>query len=184
MTNANRDPIKIELLKNALTAIADEMAVTMVRTARSLPIKEALDFSTGLLNADGALIAQGLCLPLHMGSFPPTMSSILADYKDDIRPGDVFATNDPYLGGGTHLPDIYIFVPIFMSDTLIGFAATIGHHTDIGGRVAGGNACDNTEIYQEGVRIPPLKIAKEGQLDEIFLKLMRANVRVPQKVLG
>jgi len=101
VTNANRDPIKIELLKNALTAIADEMAVTMVRTARSLPIKEALDFSTGLLNADGALIAQGLCLPLHMGSFPPTMTSILADYKDDIRPGDVFATNDPYLGGGT-----------------------------------------------------------------------------------
>ena len=184
MTNANRDPIKIELLKNALTAIADEMAVTMVRTARSLPIKEALDFSTGLLNADGALIAQGLCLPLHMGSFPPTMSRILTDYKDDIHPGDIFATNDPYLGGGTHLPDIYIFVPIFMSDTLIGFAATIGHHTDIGGRVAGGNACDSTEIYQEGVRIPPLKIGTEGRLDDIFLKLMRANVRVPQKVLG
>lgn len=184
MTSPNRDPIKIELLKNALTAIADEMAVTMVRTARSLPIKEALDFSTGLLNADGALIAQGLCLPLHMGSFPPTMSSILADYKNDMRPGDIFATNDPYLGGGTHLPDIYIFIPIFVDDTLIGFAATIGHHTDIGGRVAGGNACDNTEIYQEGVRIPPLKIGRNGELDEIFLKLMRANVRVPQKVLG
>ena len=184
MTSPNRDPIKIELLKNALTAIADEMAVTMVRTARSLPIKEALDFSTGLLNADGALIAQGLCLPLHMGSFPPTMSSILADYKNDMRPGDIFATNDPYLGGGTHLPDIYIFIPIFVDDTLIGFAATIGHHTDIGGRVAGGNACDNTEIYQEGVRIPPLKIGSNGELDEIFLKLMRANVRVPQKVLG
>ena len=184
MTSYSRDPIRIELLKNALTAIADEMAVTVVRTARSLPIKEALDFSTGLLNADGALIAQGLCLPLHMGSFPPTMTSILNEYKDDIHPGDIFATNDPYLGGGTHLPDIYIFLPIFFQATLIGFAATIGHHTDIGGRVAGGNACDNTEIYQEGVRIPPVKIAQQGQLDELFLKLMRANVRVPQKVLG
>ena len=184
MTSYSRDPIKIELLKNALTAIADEMAVTMVRTARSLPIKESLDFSTGLLNADGALIAQGLCLPLHMGSFPPTMACILDEYKSDIQPGDVFATNDPYLGGGTHLPDIYIFSPIFFQATLIGFAATIGHHTDIGGRVAGGNACDNTEIYQEGVRIPPVKIAHQGELDDLFVKMMRANVRMPQKVLG
>ena len=184
MASTNRDPIKIELLKNALTAIADEMAVTMVRTARSLPIKESLDFSTGLLNADGALIAQGLCLPLHMGSFPPTMASILDQYEGNIHPGDVFATNDPYLGGGTHLPDIYVYAPIFTDNALIGFAAAIGHHTDIGGRVAGGNACDNTEIYQEGVRIPPLKIARGGELDDNFLKLMRANVRVPQKVLG
>ena len=84
MASTNRDPIKIELLKNALTAIADEMAVTMVRTARSLPIKESLDFSTGLLTADGALIAQGLCLPLHMGSFPPTMASILDQYEGNI----------------------------------------------------------------------------------------------------
>ena len=137
MASTNRDPIKIELLKNALTAIADEMAVTMVRTARSLPIKESLDFSTGLLNADGALIAQGLCLPLHMGSFPPTMASILDQYEGNIHPGDVFATNDPYLGGGTHLPDIYVYAPIFIDNALIGFAAAIGHHTDIGGRVAG-----------------------------------------------
>ena len=93
MSRARRDPVRIELLKNALTAIADEMAVTVVRTARSFVIKEALDFSTGLMDARGALIAQGLCLPLHMGSFPPTMRSILRDYGDDIRPGDVFATS-------------------------------------------------------------------------------------------
>ena len=114
MPRYQRDPVKIELLKNALTAIADEMAITVVRTARSFVIKESLDFSTGLMDADGALIAQGLCLPLHMGSFPPTMKSILRDYGQELRPGDVYATNDPYLGGGTHLPDIYVFKPIFL----------------------------------------------------------------------
>ncbi len=184
MSRGKRDAIKIELLKNALTAIADEMAVTVVRTARSFVIKEALDFSTGLMDAKGALIAQGLCLPLHMGSFPPTMKSILRDYGNDVRPGDVFATNDPYLGGGTHLPDVYVFKPVFLGEELLGYAAAIGHQTDIGGRVPGGNACDNTEIYQEGVRIPPLRIFSNDKPDEVFFKLMRANVRVSEKVLG
>ena len=184
MPRYQRDPVKIELLKNALTAIADEMAITVVRTARSFVIKESLDFSTGLMDADGALIAQGLCLPLHMGSFPPTMKSILRDYGQELRPGDVYATNDPYLGGGTHLPDIYVFKPIFLDGQLLGFSAAIGHQTDIGGRVAGGNACDNVEIYQEGVRIPPVRIFTNDEPDDVFFKMMRANVRVPEKVLG
>ena len=184
MSEFQRDPIKIELLKNALTAIADEMAVTVVRTARSFVIKESLDFSCGLMDARGLLIAQGLCLPMHMGSFPPTMLSILSEYGHDLREGDIFATNDPYLGGGTHLPDIYIFKPIFFNKQLIGFAAAIGHQTDIGGRVPGGNACDNTEIYQEGIRIPPIRIFERNKPNDLFFKMMRANVRVPEKVLG
>ena len=184
MSQARRDPVQVELLKNALTAVADEMAITVVRTARSFVIKEALDFSCGLMTADGALVAQGLCLPLHMGAFPPTMEAVLRDFGGDIHAGDVFATNDPYLAGGTHLPDIYVFMPVFLDDTLLGFAAAIGHQTDIGGRVAGGNACDNTEIYQEGVRIPPVRIIEAGVQNEIFFKMMRANVRVPEKVLG
>ena len=184
MSQPQRDPVRIELLKNALTAVADEMAVTVVRTARSFVIKESLDFSTGLMDPNGALIAQGLCLPLHMGSFPPTMQTVLRDFGDDLRPGDVFATNDPYLGGGTHLPDIYVFKPIFFEGGLLGFSAAIGHQTDIGGRVAGGNACDNTEIYQEGVRIPPIRIFSNDEPDDAFFRLMRANVRVPEKVLG
>jgi N-methylhydantoinase B len=184
MSTVQRDPVKIELLKNALTAIADEMAITVVRTARSFVIKESLDFSTGLMDADGALIAQGLCLPLHMGAFPPTMQAVLRDFGDDINPGDVFATNDPYLAGGTHLPDIYVFKPIFFEGEVLGFAAAIGHQTDIGGRVAGGNACDSTEIYQEGVRIPPVRIYSADEPDDVFFRMMRANVRVPEKVLG
>ena len=145
------DPIRLELMKNAFAAIADEMAATVVRTARSSVIKEAMDFSTGLLDPAGNLVAQGLCLPVHMGSFPPTLATVLEKFAGQIRPGDVYALNDPYHGSGLHLPDIFVFKPIFYEDKLLAFAAAIGHQTDIGGRVAGGNACDNTEIFQEGL---------------------------------
>ncbi|MGE0797486.1 MAG: hydantoinase B/oxoprolinase family protein [Lautropia sp.] len=179
-----RDPIRLELLKNAFAAIADEMAVTVVRTARSYVIKEAMDFSTGLIDARGNLISQGLCLPMHMGSFPPVIAAILARFGDEIRAGDIYVTNDPYVGGGTHLPDIYVFKPIFLDDTLLGFAAAIGHQTDIGGRVAGGNACDNTEIFQEGLRLPPMRLFSQGELDRDLMALLCLNVRVPDKVRG
>lgn len=179
-----RDAIRLELLKNAFAAIADEMAATVVRTARSYVIKEAMDFSTGLLDAEGNLISQGLCLPMHMGSFPPTMQAILARFGGELAEGDVYATNDPYVGGGTHLPDIYVFKPVFHEGTLLGFAAAIGHQTDIGGRVAGGNACDNTEIFQEGLRLPPVRLFRAGELNRELMDILCLNVRLPDKVRG
>ncbi len=182
--NPNRDPIRLELLKNAFAAIADEMAATVVRTARSYVIKEAMDFSTGLIDADGNLVAQGLCLPMHMGSFPPTIARVIERFAGDMQAGDVYITNDPYTGGGTHLPDIYVFKPIFFEHQLLGFAAAIGHQTDIGGRVAGGNACDNTEIFQEGLRLPPVRLFHGGVLDEDLMAILRLNVRLPDKVHG
>jgi len=160
------------------------MAVTVVRTARSSVIKEAMDFSTGLMDPEGELIAQGLCLPVHMGAFPPTMAAVLDAFGGRIRPGDIYAVNDPYVGGGTHLPDIYVFKPVFDDGRLLGFAAAIGHQTDIGGRVAGGNACDNTEIYQEGLRIPPLRLFDQGTPNDTLFELLRLNVRIPEKVNG
>lgn len=184
MTQTTRDPIRMELMKNAFAAIADEMAVTVMRTARSFVIKESMDFSTGLMDAEGGLVAQGLSLPLHMGSFPPTMAAVLRDYGGEIQPGDIYAVNDPYVGGGTHLPDIYLFQPVFADGELLGFATAIGHQVDIGGRVAGGNACDNTEIFQEGIRLPPVKLFDRGQPNETLFKLLRLNVRVPEKVIG
>jgi N-methylhydantoinase B len=182
--NISRDPIRLELLKNAFAAISDEMAATVVRTARSYVIKEAMDFSTGLIDAQGQLISQGLCLPMHMGSFPPTIETVLQRFAGDMHEGDVYITNDPYTGGGTHLPDIYVFKPIFHEGVLLGFAAAIGHQTDIGGRVAGGNACDNTEIFQEGLRIPPVRLFHRGALDEDLMAILRLNVRLPDKVHG
>lgn len=176
-------PIQLSLFKNALESLVDEMALTIVRTAYSTTLKNAMDFSTGLCEKNGALIAQGLCIPLHLGSLPDGMVAILNKYEANINEGDLFILNDPY-EGGTHLPDIYLYKPVFLDEELLGFLATIAHHADIGGRVAGGNACDSTEIYQEGLRIPPLKLYESGKPVQAIFDVIDRNVRVPGNVLG
>jgi N-methylhydantoinase B len=172
-----------ELVKNALAGIADSMAVTVVRTARSFVVKQSMDFSTALCDAHGELTAQGMCVPLHLGAMTPALQGVLQRYRDSLAPGDIFIVNDPY-HGGSHLPDIFLFKPIFVEGTVLAFAGVIAHQTDIGGRVSGGNACDNTEIYQEGLRIPPLRLFAQGKPDEAIFALLETNVRVPEKVLG
>jgi N-methylhydantoinase B len=177
------DPITLELIRNALQSVVDEMALTLVRTAYSANLKSAMDLSSALCDAQGRLIAQGLTLPLHLGSIPDAMTALLARFDGAIRPGDAYVLNDPY-EGGTHLPDFFVFQPLFLDDELLAYAVTVAHHTDVGGRVAGGNACDSTEIFQEGLRIPPLRVRQHGRLDDGFLRLLAANVRIPVKVLG
>ena len=177
------DPITREIIKNALMSTADTMALTVVRTARSSVIKHAMDFSTALFTADGDQVAQGLTIASHLGSMPPALEGVMNAFGDDVQPEDVFANNDPY-EGGSHLPDIFLFKPIFAYDTLVGWSCAIGHQTDIGGRVPAGNACDNTEIYQEGLQIPPLKLVEGGVLNRAVWRILEKNVRVPDKVLG
>ena len=177
-----RDPIAFELFKNAIFSIADEMALTIVRTTYSGVLKDNMDFSTALADADGRLVAQGLTLPGHLGSIPTALAAVMKRYDGDIHEGDIFAMNDPF-EGGMHLPDIFIFKPIYHQGQRVAFAATICHHTDVGGRVAGSNASDSTEIYQEGLRIPPLKLYERGRNETLFLMIDR-NVRLPAKVLG
>jgi N-methylhydantoinase B len=178
-----RDPFALELVKNALVALADEMALTVSRTARSFVVKEALDFSTALFLADGELIAQGTCLPFHLGAMPFAVRSVLRLFGGRIRHGDLFITNDPY-DGSTHLPDIVLVKPIFWDGRLLGFASALAHMTDIGGRIPGGNASDSTELYQEGLRIPTSRLWREGEPDETLFRLIEKNVRVADKVLG
>ena len=178
-----RDPFALELIKNALVALADEMALTIHRTARSFVVKEALDFSTALFLADGQLIAQGTCLPFHLGAMPFAVRAVVKQYQGRILDGDIYITNDPY-DGSTHLPDIVLVKPIFLTGMLIGYAVALAHMTDIGGRMPGGNASDSTEIYQEGLRIPPSRLWREGVPDETMFRLIQRNVRVPDKVLG
>ena len=178
-----RDPVTREVIKNALLSSADTMALTVVRTARSAVIKHAMDFSTAIFTADGQQVAQGLTLPAHLGAMPPALHGIMRAFGDDVHPEDVFANNDPY-EGGSHLPDIFLFKPIFVYDTLVGWSCSIGHQTDIGGRIAGGNACDNTEIYQEGLQIPPIKLMDRGVLNRAVWRILEKNVRVPDIVLG
>jgi N-methylhydantoinase B len=180
---ASRDPFALELVKNALAAAADEMALTIARTARSFVVKEALDFSTALYLADGEMIAQGTCLPFHLGAMPYAVASVRRTYEGRIRPGDLFITNDPY-DGSTHLPDIVLVKPIFRDGELLGFSSALAHMTDIGGRIPGGNASDSTEIYQEGLRIPPSLLWRQGEPDDAIFRLLERNVRVPDKVLG
>ena len=177
------DPIEFELFKNAILSIADEMALTIVRTAYSGVLRDNMDFSTAVADGDGRLVAQGLTLPGHLGSIPTALAAVLTRFAGDIRPGDVFMMNDPF-EGGMHLPDIFVFKPVFVEGERLAFAATVCHHTDVGGRVPGSNASDSTEIYAEGLRIPPLKFYEEDKRNETIVQIIERNVRVPVRVFG
>ncbi|MBI4183923.1 MAG: hydantoinase B/oxoprolinase family protein [Proteobacteria bacterium] len=181
--NAVRDPIAFELFKNSIFSLADEMALTVLRTTYSGVLKDNMDYSTAICDAGGRLVAQGLTLPGHLGSMPTAMEAVMRHYGNDIRPGDVYILNDPF-DGGMHLPDIFLFKPVYVQGERVAFAATICHHTDVGGRVAGSNAADSTETYQEGLRIPPLRYYVEGKRDEAIHSLIAKNVRVPVRVFG
>ena len=177
------DPIEFELFKNAIFAIGDEMAVTICRTTYSGVLRDNMDFSTALADANGKMVAQGLTLPGHLGSIPAALAVVVERFAGDIHPGDMFILNDPF-DGGMHLPDIFIFQPLFHEGKRVAFAATISHHSDVGGRVPGSNASDSTEIYQEGLRIPPLKLFDQGKRNETMWSLIEKNVRIPVQVLG
>jgi N-methylhydantoinase B len=177
------DPIEFELFKNALFGVADEMALTVFRTTYSGVLKDNMDYSTAMFDGAGVLVAQGLTLPGHLGSMPTAIAAVKSAFADRIDPGDIFILNDPFQGG-MHLPDIFVFKPIFQGEALIAWAGTVCHHTDVGGRVPGSNASDSTEIYQEGLRIPPLKLYERGTRNETLFALVEKNVRVPIKVFG
>src|SRR5258707_8581207 len=182
MTNTT-DPFAFELFKNSLYSLADEMALTIVRTSYSSVIKGSMDFSTAICDGRGKMLAKGLPLPQPLGSIPAALASVLSHYDNEMRDGDIYVMNDPF-DGGMHLPDIFLFKPIYYEGERVAFAATICHHTDVGGRVAGSNASDSTECYQEGLRIPPLKLFEAGKRNEALWALIEKNVRVPVLVQG
>jgi N-methylhydantoinase B len=177
------DPIAFELFCNSIFSIADEMALTIFRTAYSGVLKGGMDFSTAFADGDGRMVAQGLTQPNHLGSIPTALETLVTRHGGAMAPEDVFIMNDPF-DGGMHLPDIFIFKPIFVGGERLAFAATICHHTDVGGRVAGSNASDSTEIYQEGLRIPLVKMYDQGVRNETLFAFIEKNVRVPAKVFG
>ena len=179
----SRDPISRELIKNALGSLVDEMAYTIVQTAHSEIVKDVMDFSTACCDADGRMLAQGKTIAMHLGAVPEAMAAIHAAFPADVNPGDVFVLNDPY-EGGMHLPDVFVIKPVFMELELIGWTLAVGHQTDMGGRVPGSNASDSTEIFQEGLRIPPLKLYDAGTPNHTLVRLLEKNVRLPSRVLG
>jgi N-methylhydantoinase B len=179
----SHDPVRLELIKNAVGSVVDEMVLTVVRIAYSSIMKDTMDLSSAFCDPQGRMVAQGLSLPLHLGSMPDAMDAVLGKYGDSLRPGDIVVLNDPYLGG-MHLPDIFMFQPVFHGSALLGYAIVVAHHNDMGGRVPGSSAADSTEIFQEGLRIPILKLHDQGVRNETLTDMLRINVRVPDVVLG
>ena len=177
------DPVTFAVVKHGLDAIVEEMAYTVLRTARSEIVKDVMDFSAAICDRDGRMIAQAKTIALHLGAVPEAMSVVLEHYADTLVEGDAIILNDPYQGG-MHLPDIFMFMPIFYDCQLQAFTVVICHHTDVGGRVPGSNASDSTEIFQEGLRIPALKLFEGGQPNTTLMSLVEANVRLPDRVLG
>ena len=177
------DPVTQQIVSNALASIADEMATTIFRTAHSTVVRDGMDFSAALCDGHGETVAQAVSVPFHLGSLPVAMEQLLARYQGAMRPGDVFVMNDPF-DGGIHLQDIFVFKPVFAGDVLVGFACTTAHHGDVGGRLPGSSACDNTEIFQEGIRLPWLRLYDAGEPVEDVFKIITANVRIPRMTLG
>lgn len=178
------DPIRLEVIKNSLDMIADELALIIMRTAYSGIVRDAMDYSTAICDRAGRTLAQGLTTPLHLGSFFDAMDGLIRRQGNRIGEGDLFIFNDPYLANGQHLPDIYIVKPIHIDGRIEGWATTVAHHNDIGGIVPGSNSIGSTEIFQEGLRLPILKLADRGLENQAIWDIITANVRVPDKVLG
>ena len=177
------DPITFAVIKSALDSIVDEMAHTVMRTARSPIVRDVLDYSTTLCDPQGRIVTQAKTVALHLGAVPDAMAVVLPEFAGDLHPGDVIILNDPY-HGGMHLPDIFMIKPIFHAGALQGFAVVIAHQCDMGGRVPGSNASDSTEIFQEGLRIPPTKLYERGVPNRTLFRLIAINVRLPLLVEG
>ncbi|MET2832125.1 hydantoinase B/oxoprolinase family protein [Mesorhizobium shangrilense] len=177
------DPITFAVIKSGLDTIVDDMAYAVMRTARSPIVRDVLDYSVTICDAKGRILSQAKTVALHLGAVPDAMDVIIERFRDDMFPGDVIVLNDPY-DGGMHLPDIFMFKPIFSSERLLGFSVVIAHHCDVGGRVPGSNASDSTEIFQEGLRIAPMKLYERGIPNKTLFKIIEKNVRLPDLVLG
>jgi len=182
--SAGLDSFRLDILSSALTAMTEEIEITLLRSAYSQVVKEAQDASCAIFTAEGRIVAQPVVIPGHLGSMKYMLEACLQSYPaDKLSPGDVLLTNDPYQGG-SHLPDIALFRPIFDDGKVIAFAGCIIHYTDVGGMVPGSNPQRATELYQEGLVLPPLKLHEAGKPNETLYRLIRANVRNPDIFFG
>jgi len=185
MANNRVDPFTLEIVKEGLVAVGDEMFVTMQRTSMSTIIYEVLDYATGLTDAKGRLITQGNGVTLFLGTLDFGVRSVIAKFGEEgLKPGDIIITNDPYEGGGTHLSDVSLLMPIFYDGKIVAFGGNKGHWTEVGGMAAGSWTTNSTEVYQEGLQFPCIKIFDEGVPNQSLIDLIRANVRTPDMTIG
>jgi N-methylhydantoinase B len=178
------DPITTEVIRNKLEGIANEMELTLLKSSFSPIVKEGLDTSASLFTVNAETLAQACAIPVHLATLIPTIQAMLRKYPlETMREGDAYILNDPYCGG-THLPDIAIMTPVFHRGRVIAMSATMTHHGDVGGYSPGSLPTNSTEIYQEGLRIPPLKFREAGEYNDTLVTLLRQNTRLPDTLMG
>ena len=180
------DPITLEILINALRSVTDETYIALMRSAYSTNIKERHDHSTGLIDPKGRLVVQADdSLPIHLSSMVGLMERLIDKFGlDDMHEGDIFIANDPHTAGGTHLPDINMAMPVFVDGKILGFMCNLAHHADVGGMAPGSMAGGMSEIFQEGLRIPLVRLFRAGELQSDIFELLLLNVRVPEERRG
>ena len=178
-----KDPLTFEVFRHAISGLADEMAITILRTAHSQIVAASMDFSAALCAPDGSVIAQANTCPVHLGSIPDAMQAILAKFGDSVEPGDMYLLNDPD-EGGMHLPDIFAVAPIFDGVDLLGFGATVVNHADVGGWIPGSMGVQSTSIFAEGIQIPPTRLIHRGIVNKETYALILRNVREPELLRG
>jgi N-methylhydantoinase B len=178
------DMITVEVVRHKLEGIANEMESTLLRSSFSPIVKEGLDASASLFTMKGEALAQACAVPIHLATLIPVVETFLREFPvETMQEGDVYIMNDPYLGG-THLPDIGLVAPIFHRGRVIALSATMTHHQDVGGMTPGSIPTNATEIFQEGIRIPPLKLRAAGVMNDTLVKMLRLNVRIPNTFMG
>lgn len=186
MSKKINDPITLEIIQNSLQATADEMFAVMKKTAMSSIIYEVLDMGTGITDAKGALASSGAGIPAFIGVLDKAVKVLVDKFDEpgDIEPGDVFVTNDPYYGGVTHLNDIIVAMPVFAGGRIIAWTANIAHNSDVGGMAPGSLTGEATEIFQEGLRLPAVKVISKGETIRSVMDIIKVNSRMPDVLEG
>jgi N-methylhydantoinase B len=179
------DPFTVEIIRDQLIAAAEESFISLGRSSQSPIIYEVLDYACAITDRNGDLIAQANGVPGFLGTLTYAVKALLNKYPHHIlREGDIFVTNDPFVGGGNHLSDVALIAPIFCGGELIAFSVNKAHWTEVGGMAPGSWTTDSTEIYQEGLQFPIIYIGRAYELDQSLIDLIAANVRTPERTLG
>lgn len=182
--NVTLDPITIDVVRHKLDGIANEMQATVLRSSFSVIVKEGMDASSSLFTIEGETIAQGMAIPIHLSTLIPMVKRIIEVFPVEMmREGDLYCLNDPY-HGGTHLPDIAVVMPCICDGRVVALAAVLTHHQDMGGIAPGSLPTNATEIFQEGLRIPPLKLRDGGAFNQTLIDLIKINTRLPDIIMG
>jgi N-methylhydantoinase B len=183
--DSRTDPITLEIIQSSLQAVSDEMFAAFRKTAMSAIIYEVLDMGTGITDAEGNLASSGAGIPAFIGVLDKAVKRVIeVNSGDQTRPGDIFATNDPFYGGVTHLNDVVLAMPVFADGELVAWTANIAHWNDVGGMVPGSISNEAKEIFQEGLRLPAVKLVSEGKPIKSVIEIMKCNSRLPEFLQG